>query len=269
MMMQIALESEMSWNNICQDIVRMEAINFFESGNMSLNSSQLKATFEKIKKWIMEKIESIKQFIRYMKDKFKKLNATLDKYFDKIDKFLVNKKKEMSGVKSIEVKVNISLVPESLSGLTSQLSTDIRKYAKALNMFVTTNKEYEEIMKDSGINTEQLFRFYESVFTTDRDNTRTFTIGKLDVILEALNGISDFRKEIEKLQEMQIKVLENILRVLNNNPNSEAMRKIQIGRKVTNSVDKYTNLVNKIITTALFDCLKINKSILNALNSKK
>lgn len=261
---EIALESEMSWNNIVMDTIKEEFVAIKNESQVLLEEAK-KGFFQTIIEWVRKKAKQIGEF-------FKKLFERLKVYFTNIDSFVKNYAERINKFDGkVEVKVhdwkndsNAEIVLKQLAGVSSKV------------LGVVSDAEPKVLsaddiaMKIMGVKLGEINKFVFSKVRGEKVVAKTFGAGEVKSMFNDLKSTQATIKALNVSKDLTLKSLKDMEYLakkglgLVNKEDKTAVEKIknsiQSYKNAHTVADRILGLEITILNQKLADALKVCKA---------
>lgn len=260
---EIALESEMSWNNIVMDTVKEEFVAIKNESQVLLEEAK-KGFFQTIIDWIKKKAKQVAEFFKRLFEKIKtyfmNIDKFVEKYREKIEKFSgsveVSAYKWKSNATSEKIMSDLSKVTSKISdGISDMepkvLSTDdlVKKVFGNYSLSEVNKAVFGKVRSEKPVKQKFGADAVKAMF-----NDLKSTQGKI----KALNTSKDI--SLKSLKDMEY-IAKKGLSLLDKKENSKEIEQIknsiQSYKNAQTVVDKLVGLEITIMNQKLSDSLRI------------
>lgn len=260
---EIALESEMSWNNLVMDTVKEEFVAIKNESSILLEEAK-KGFFQTIIDWIKKKAKQIAEF-------FKRLFERLKTYFMNIDKFVEKYKSKIDGFSgSVEVSVYKWKSNKSSDKVMADLAGVSKKVLDSVKDMEPKVLSTDDLVK-SVFGNYSLGEVNKAVFGKVRSEKPVKQTVKANEVKAAFNDLKGTQENIKALntsKDITIKKLKDMeylakkgLSLLDKENNAKEIEQIknaiQSYKNAQTVADKLLGLEITIMNQMLSDSLKI------------
>lgn len=222
-LLEIALESEMSWNNIMMTAIKEEFIAIRNESSVLLEEAK-ENLFQRILKWVKEKAAQVASF-------FKNVTARLIANFTNVKKFVEKHGETIDKFQgTVSVNVHEWKTQDIISGVNALISKLMSRTGTEMNE--------EELVKTMGASSKKtMSNDITAKFRNDKKVTKDVSASDVKA---AKNGLLAFKKEIDALKKNES---------LNKIQLSSAEKKAKVGLQYAEKKSSEAEKISKQLQT--------------------
>lgn len=255
-MIEITLESEMSWNNIMEDLILKEAESFLKEDNSIYNEAE-KSVFERIKEWIKDRLKDIKDFIKHI---FTKLINAITRTKERRDV----KKYEKAFYSGSNNEITIDNVDTEI--LQKSCDETTKFIAKAVQNIRETDKKIEQMDAEREINLKNFDETMKemekelddllSSFDNPTKSSSKVNYNEFNKVVNNIDKIDKNSKQIVGIEELYNLNLKK-MNTLTDKGTPEDLKKCQARKKLESVTSKAIGKATSVTAKQLSDTNKV------------